>query len=33
MPTATPQLILVGLDGRGELDITIPYPAQRRPGD
>ena len=26
------QLILVGLDGRGELDITIPYPAQRRPG-
>lgn len=27
------QLILVGLDGRGELDITIPYPAQRRPGD
>lgn len=27
------QLILVGLDRRGELDITIPYPAQRRPGD
>lgn len=27
------QLILVGLDGRGELDITIPYPAQRRPAD
>ena len=26
------QLILVGLDGRGALDITIPYPAQRRPG-
>jgi hypothetical protein len=26
------QLILVGLDGRGRLDITIPYPAQRRPG-
>ncbi len=26
------QLILVGLDGRGDLDITIPYPAQRRPG-
>lgn len=26
------QLILVRLDGRGELDITIPYPAQRRPG-
>ncbi len=26
------QLILVGLDARGELDITIPYPAQRRPG-
>jgi hypothetical protein len=27
------QLILVGLDGRGDLDIMIPYPAQRRPGD
>ena len=27
------RLILVGLDGRGGLDITIPYPAQRRPGD
>lgn len=27
------QLILVGLDGRGELDLTIPYPAQRRPAD
>jgi hypothetical protein len=26
------QLILVGLDGRGGLDITIPYPARRRPG-
>ena len=26
------QLILVGLDGRGDLAITIPYPAQRRPG-
>ena len=26
------QLILVGLDGRGDLVITIPYPAQRRPG-
>jgi hypothetical protein len=26
------QLILVALDQRGELDITIPYPAQRRPG-
>jgi hypothetical protein len=26
------QLILVGLDGRGELDVAIPYPAQRRPG-
>jgi hypothetical protein len=27
------QLILAGLDGRGDLDVTIPYPAQRRPGD
>ena len=27
------QLILVGLDGRGELEIAIPYPAQRRPGN
>jgi hypothetical protein len=27
------QLILVGLDGRGVLDITIPYPAQRLSGD
>jgi hypothetical protein len=27
------QLILVGLDGGGELEITIPYPAQRRPGN
>jgi ribosomal protein L40E len=27
------QLILVGLDGRGALDITIPYPAQRIAGD
>jgi hypothetical protein len=27
------QLILVGLDGRGALDITIPYPAQRLSGD
>jgi hypothetical protein len=26
------RLILVGLDGRGDLGITIPYPAQRRPG-
>ena len=26
------QLILVGLDARGDLDITSPYPAQRRPG-
>ena len=27
------QLILVGLDGRGALDLTIPYPAQRLSGD
>jgi hypothetical protein len=27
------QLVLVGLDQRGELDVAIPYPAQRRPGD
>jgi hypothetical protein len=27
------QLILVGLDGGGELEIAIPYPAQRLPGD
>jgi hypothetical protein len=26
------QLILVGLDGRGQLDVSLPYPAQRRPG-
>jgi hypothetical protein len=27
------QLILVGLDGGGKLEIAIPYPAQRLPGD
>ncbi len=27
------QLVLVGLDGGGELEIAIPYPAQRIPED
>lgn len=27
------QLMLVALDASGRLDVTVPYPAQRRPGN
>lgn len=32
-PNGDTQLMLVALDERGELAVSIPYPAQRRPGD
>ncbi|MBA3263994.1 MAG: hypothetical protein H0T69_16305 [Thermoleophilaceae bacterium] len=31
-PDGDTQLMLVTLTARGELDIEVPYPAQRRPG-
>jgi hypothetical protein len=32
-PNGDTQLMLVALDERGELAVSIPYPAQRRPGN
>ena len=32
-PNGDTQLMLVARDERGELAVSIPYPAQRRPGD